>query len=239
MKGEFRTYIFENESCSPPSVNSEKSIIKEWLKTKMERKPLSMKSINKGIHEDYTLFEMKQIRNFFTIGQIQNFYYNNSNRDQKSIFKENWKGYLAAVVVLILLLRACSGCFSSSNSQCLDENDLTHAWKASHELNGDKADVKLILNDDATFEVINYGLNSGSISSTNSGTWTFECRESHKYEFGEIVSTEYKNWVYLKGESPYYRVTTTHVFQDTWGNWTLSALPGMGFAIDSDLFFKK
>jgi len=234
MKEEFKTYVWDNKFCRPPAIDSKKSILKSWLKLKMSRKSLDMSELSSGNGEFYYPFEIQKINDLFTQEEINNLVLSDS-------FRDNWKSILISIFVIFLLFKGCSGCFNSFNSnKCLDKSDLSYVWKSSEEpIQGYTEDVKLILNDDGTFEVIRYKLNSGVIGGTNSGTWTFDCEENHEYEYGEIVSTKYMNYVYLKGKAPYFRETVIYVFKDTFGNWTLSALEGSGFAIDESKYFER
>ena len=241
MKEELKSYFWEKDECKPPSI-SEDQQIKEWLKLKMQRIPLSMSNISSSQHDSYTLYEMKKARQFFTIGQINNWYHYNDNRDRS--IRSNWLKYLSIIIILVLFFRACSGCFSSSTNddKCLDKNFLSHTWKSKDNVSGaigeNERTSKLILMKDGTYEVIHYKLNSTGINLRHTGTWTFECVENHTYEYGKIIDTKYKTFITLSGKQR--NKTILSVWKTEYsGEWTVSALSGKGFVVDSDQYFKR
>ena len=60
MKEEFKAYYWDNKKYDPPSLISERSILKTWLKHKIKRIQLSNGAINSGFDEHYTSFEIEK-----------------------------------------------------------------------------------------------------------------------------------------------------------------------------------
>ena len=94
----FKKYVFENDFCSPPHLDSDDTILKSWLKEKISRIGLDLKNPD---DKDYTQYEIQKIKELFTNEEINNLW----PQDWKSDIKKNWKIYSASIIGLLLLLR--------------------------------------------------------------------------------------------------------------------------------------
>ena len=94
----FKKYVFENDFCSPPPLDSDDAILKSWLEEKISRIGLELKNPD---DKDYTQYEIQKIKELFTNEEISNLW----PQDWKSSIKKNWKIYSASIIGLLLLLR--------------------------------------------------------------------------------------------------------------------------------------
>jgi len=101
MEKKFKKYVWENNFCSPPPMNSDESILKSWLDQKMSRKPLEMGAIKNGMDDDYTDYEIKKIKELFTDEEINNL----CPQDWKAELKKNSTIYISALIGVILILK--------------------------------------------------------------------------------------------------------------------------------------
>ena len=108
MKEEFKAYYWDNEKYDPPSLISERSILKTWLKHKIKRIQLSNGAINSGFDERYTSFEIEKIRELFTVGQLHKLfpdYIALLGPEEKKTIKDKWKALFLNLFYIFLFFK--------------------------------------------------------------------------------------------------------------------------------------